>query len=249
MSLSVANFYKFIGLSGLTELRDRWQAAAERYLLVGTVTIAPEGINAALAGSAVALGQFEAWVRADPDFADVAFKMSQADSPPFRRLEVKIKRWTIRFAENGDPGLEAISAGPRISAAELAQLIATQSAAIVLIDTRNDYETEAGTFSGAVRLPIKNFTEFPQAFCQRFGAERDKAFVFYCTGGIRCEKAVPWAQAQGFANVRQLDGGILTFLAEQGGDGGFEGDCFVFDERRRVDGTLYAAGNAVTLLA
>jgi UPF0176 protein len=120
-------------------------------------------------------------------------------------------------------------------------LLASPRDDVVLVDTRNDYETDYGSFNGAVRLPVRTFTEFPAAFEARFGDAKDKTFVFFCTGGVRCEKVVPWAAARGYTRATQLDGGILAYF-ERHGSAGFDGDCFVFDARWLVDGALAEVG-------
>jgi len=237
MQNRIVNFYKFIALESLPDLRASLRAEAARRDLLGTILLAPEGINAGLSGPDHALADFIVWLRQDPRFADVELKESGGVSRPFRRLLVKIKPWVIRFAEADDPDVQAIRAGGRLTPMELRELLRRRPEEVVLVDTRNDYETDYGAFAGAVRLPIQRFTEFPAAFERVFGDQKDKTFVFYCTGGIRCEKVVPWAQAHGFIGATQLDGGILKYF-EECGDEGFAGDCFVFDGRWVVDSKL-----------
>jgi UPF0176 protein len=152
-------------------------------------------------------------------------------------MEVKVKRWIIRFAEANDPAVHAILEGDRMTPSEVKAALEEKADDFIIVDTRNDYETDVGAFAGAVKLPIKTFTEFPQAFLAAFPDQRDKRILFYCTGGVRCEKVVPWAKAQGFDRATQLDGGILKYLEEHGG-AHYQGDCFVFDDRFQLDGDL-----------
>jgi UPF0176 protein len=237
MSFSVINFYKFVQIDNAKELRYPWRDEARRLGLVGTILFAPEGINCALCGEPEGLEDFLVFIRQDVRFADVEPKWSLSPKRPFRRMEVKVKRWIIRFAEASDPSLPEILGGSRMSPAELKSAIEARPEDFVIVDTRNEYETNVGAFEGAVRLPIKTFTEFPDAFMAAFGDQRDKQILFYCTGGVRCEKVVPWAQARGFARATQLDGGILKYFEEHGG-AHYQGDCFVFDDRFQVDGEL-----------
>ncbi|MBM4253924.1 MAG: sulfurtransferase [Deltaproteobacteria bacterium] len=237
MSFSVINFYKFVQIDDAKALRYPWRDEARRLGLLGTILLAPEGINCALAGEANALEAFLGYLKSDVRFADVVPKWSETPKRPFRRMEVKVKRWIIRFAEASDPSVAAILGGDRMSPAELKAALEEQAGDFIVVDTRNAYETDVGAFTGAVRLPIKTFTEFPDAFLAALGDQRDKQIVFYCTGGVRCEKVVPWAKAHGFERATQLDGGILRYFEEQG-SAHYEGDCFVFDDRFQVDGAL-----------
>ncbi len=233
----VYNFYKFIELSDLPELKDAWKAECSRLGLKGTILIAPEGINVALAGAQEQIDAFISFVKLDQRFADVIPKISVTKAPPFRRMEVKIKRWIIRFAEQNDPNVRDILDAPRLTPQETYELIQKNPDDVIFIDTRNDYETETGAFQGAVKLPLKCFTEFPAVFEERYKEQKDKLFVFYCTGGVRCEKVVPWAIERGYARSTQIDGGILKYF-EDVGQQGYEGTCFVFDDRREVGASL-----------
>jgi UPF0176 protein len=237
MSYKIANFYKFVELEDLPGLRLAMLAAAGAHELIGTIILAPEGINASLAGTQEGLEAFADGLRADPRFCDLTLKLSDGDRRPFRKLYIRLKPWIIRFADDVTLTPAEIDAGKRVSPTQMRDLVRATPEDVVLVDTRNWYETDYGSFAGARRLPIKRFTQFREAFEEEFGAARDKTFVFFCTGGIRCEKVAPWAERQGFPNSYQLDGGILNYFKEYG-DEGFEGRCFVFDGRWLVDGRL-----------
>lgn len=239
MSCSILNFYKFVSLTNLKEIQDLWKAQAKSLGLLGTVLLAPEGVNCGLAGPREALTTFLEFVERDSQFSQLNPKWSEAPQAPFRRLEVKVKRWIIRFVEQKDPDVPSILGAARMNPAELCQRLKESSADFIVVDTRNDYETEVGMFEGAVRLPIKTFTELPDAFLEAFAEHKDKTILFYCTGGVRCEKVVPWAVEHGFTKATQLDGGILKYFEEMGTEG-YQGDCFVFDDRSLVDGQLQA---------
>ncbi|TWI12050.1 sulfurtransferase [Aerolutibacter ruishenii] len=213
-----------------------WAEAGE---LLGTVLVAPEGINVFLAGSAEAIEAFLAQLCADARFADLLVKYSRSASQPFARLKVKLKREIIAFRrDNASPLVgRAPAVTPEVLARWLEQGHDDGGRRIVMLDTRNREEFEYGTFAGALTLPIDNFTDLPDALAPHRDALRDATVVSFCTGGIRCEKAALWMQADGMHNVLQLDGGILGYF-EQVGGAHYDGRCFVFDERVALDPQL-----------
>lgn len=233
--LAIVNFYKFVPIEAPLVLRESLRAAALERGLLGTVLLAPEGINAGLCGDSAALDSFLRWLRLDPRFSDVVPKQTFGTFAPFERLLVKVKRWIIRFAEDQDPNVDEIHAAPRLSPQDLRTLLADRPKDVILVDTRNRYEVDFGTFNGAATLPIDAFSEFPHAFDAAYGDQKDKTFVFFCTGGVRCEKSTPWAIARGYKNAVQLDGGILKYF-EECADEGWTGQCFVFDNRWTLNG-------------
>ena len=239
-SYKILNFYKFIELDALEELKEAHYQEAFRYNLIGSIYVAAEGVNVALAGSDWGLDQYMAFVRRDPRLADVVPKFSRGQVKPFRNLCAKVKPSIIRFDEGVELSVDEICDGARLSPQEVHRLIKESPQEAVLVDTRNWYETDYGTFAGAQTLPIKKFTQFTQAFLERYGNQKELKFVFFCTGGVRCEKVVPWARRAGFQQAFQLDGGILKYFEEFGGDG-FDGQCFVFDHRWILDGSLNEA--------
>lgn len=216
-------------------VRD-WAEAGE---LLGTVLVAPEGINVFLAGSAEAIEAFLAQLRTDARFADLLVKYSRSASQPFARLKVKLKREIIAFRrDNASPLVgRAPAVTPEVLARWLEQGHDDGGRRIVMLDTRNREEFEHGTFVGALTLPIDNFTDLPDALAPHRDALCDATVVSFCTGGIRCEKAALWMQADGMDNVLQLDGGILGYF-EQVGGAHYDGRCFVFDERVALDPQL-----------
>ena len=237
MSYTMVNFYKFVHLEDLDRLKTVLQVRAKPLGLTGNFLLAPEGINGAFAGSAYAVKQFGDYLQQDERFTDVVFKTSSGSRKPFKHFRVKIKDSVIRFAGDDDPPVEAVLTGKRVSAAELHTWLRNEPDLVTLVDTRNWYETDHGSFDGAELLPIQSFTEFPKVFLQRFAGQWNRRFVFFCTGGIRCEKVAPWAEAQGFTQAYQLDGGIIEYFRAYGSEG-FNGNCFVFDHRWLLDGQL-----------
>lgn len=242
----VINFYKFLELSDddMVAIRASHLGFLGQYSCLGSILIAPEGLNVAVWGAKDVLDRYVAMVKADPRFADIVVRYSAGRLVPFKALYCKVKPWIIRFADDLEFPVEDITNGERLAPAELARTLAQGIPDdTVLIDTRNVYEYEFGRFEGAKGLPIDHFTEFTTAFEAAYGDQRDKKFIFYCTGGVRCEKVVPWAKTRGFDRVTQLDGGILGYFDEVGA-AHYEGRCFVFDRRWILDATLSEVDDA-----
>lgn len=227
--------YRFAPLPGdLKPLRERLRERGRALGLKGTVLLASEGINLFLAGPERAARAFLAEIRALPGFAELEAKESWSATQPFRRLLVRIKKEIIAFGVTGvDPALRP---SRKISPHELKHWL-DEKRPIVLLDTRNDYEVRLGTFRGALTPPLTHFREFPEAVRQLPPELKDRPIVMFCTGGIRCEKAGPFMEREGFRDVWQLDGGILKYFEEVGG-AHYDGECFVFDQRTGVDPAL-----------
>lgn len=226
--------YRFAPLSELEALRDRLRGIGTAGGLKGTILLASEGINVFVAGEREAIEALVKEIRSVAGLEDFAPKESLSASQPFGRLLVKIKREIIAF---GVPGIDPARApAPRVSPEMLKRWL-DEGEPVVLLDTRNTYEVAAGTFHGAVSVDIRHFRDFPRATSALSDSLKQARVVTFCTGGIRCEKAAPYLQSVGFADVYQLDGGILKYF-EQCGGAHFEGACFVFDERGGVDSTL-----------
>ena len=215
------------------------RAVAEAGALRGTVLVAGEGINLFLAGEDSAIRRFLEWLWADARFSSLAVKESRSRAQPFARLKVKVKREIIAFRrDNASP---LVRRAPSVTPATLARWIGQGSddagRRLVLLDTRNREEVAHGSFAGALALPIDNFTDLPDALVPHRSALADATIVSFCTGGIRCEKAALWMHDDGMDNVLQLDGGILGYF-EQVGGAGYDGRCFVFDQRVALDPRL-----------
>ena len=227
-------------------LRERAEAAGLR----GSILVAPEGLNLFLAGEETPLRGFLAWLRADPRFTPLQARESWSESVPFAKLKVKRKDEIIAFRREHASPLETGERAPAVEPATLAHWIEQghddAGKRLVLLDTRNREEFGFGTFAGALTLPIDNFTDLPDALAAHREALADATVVSFCTGGIRCEKAALWLRNDGMDNLLQLDGGILGYFEAVGG-AGYDGRCFVFDERIALDPALMplADGNAV----
>ena len=231
--------YQFTLIPDPPALAERLHAWAEEAGLRGSALVAPEGINLFFAGKDAGVRGVFARLHADPRFADMRVKYSHSKAQPFARLKVKVKPEIISFRrEDASP---LARRAPTVSPSTLSQWLAQghddAGKRVVMLDTRNQQEVEYGTFSGALTLPIDKFTDLPAALEPHRDSLADATVVSFCTGGIRCEKAALWMQESGMGNVLQLDGGILGYFEEVGGQG-YEGRCFVFDERVALDPAL-----------
>jgi UPF0176 protein len=231
--------YHFVLIADPEALASQLHAWAETGGLRGTSLVAGEGINLFLAGEEGAVHAFFDQLRADPRFAAIRIKFSHSRRQPFARLKTKVKPEIISFRR--DDALPLAGRAPAVAPATLAQWLQQghddQGKRVVLLDTRNRQEVEYGTFDGALTLPIDKFTDLPEALEPHREGLADATVVSFCTGGIRCEKAALWMQEAGMDNVLQLDGGILGYFEQVGGEG-YQGRCFVFDERVALDAEL-----------
>lgn len=239
MILNVAA-YHFVVIDDPAALAAELREACEAAQLRGTVLIAEEGVNLFLAGDAVRVRALVDDLRADSRFADMRPKFSDSSTQPFARLKVKVKPEIISFRQPGTTPLE-VERAPAIRPADLARWIEQgcddDGRRLVLLDTRNRDELQYGTFTGALTLGIDRFTDLPAAMQPHMADLADSAVVSFCTGGIRCEKAAMWLQQNGLDHVWQLDEGILGYFEQVGGLG-YDGRCFVFDERVALDPQL-----------
>ena len=227
---AVASFYVFRTLDDLDTLRNSLEAACIAAGLKGTVLLAPEGVNAALAGPRP---DIERVVAAHFPEADVKWTAAAPGNPVFDRLKVRLKPEIVTF------GLELSSStrvGSHVDPAAWDCLL--RDPTVTVLDVRNDYESDIGTFRGAKCANTATFGEFRDFVDRELHPDQDRRLALFCTGGIRCEKASAFLIEQGFEDVCQLDGGILGYLAEMETDGAFEGECFVFDQRVSVTGRL-----------
>lgn len=234
MSVHVTSFYRFTPLADETveKLKFVLEGLAESTGLRGLCLLGPEGINATLSGELAVLSEVKDLVRGQLNAADLLFKDSVTSKHPFHNFRVKIKDEIVTL---GRPGLAPASPiNFHLSPEEWHQ--AMQDPDAVVLDTRNDYEVDIGKFDHAVDFKLKEFREFPEAL-KKSGIAKDKKVLIYCTGGIRCEKAILEMHEQGYRNVHQLDGGILNYI-EKFPEQKFAGECFVFDYRVAVDQRL-----------
>lgn len=220
--------YAFVPLTPerVTALHAELSAFGEERGMKGLTLIAEEGINATVSGSATAISQWKECLTAL--FGNVQFKDSQAKGEVFKRWSVKIKPEIVAIK---DPSIRPAGKHRHLSPEEWNAMAYEGDA--VIIDARNTQEVAIGKFQNAIDPGTRSFSQFPE-FVRRSGIPKDQKVLLYCTGGIRCEKALIAMEAQGYSDVHQLDGGILGYL-ERFPDGLFEGECFVFDHRVAVD--------------
>lgn len=228
MRVKIAAFYKFVGIADPAALQNDLREFCVRRDVRGTILIAHEGINATVSGPHGAIDSLLDSLRADERFADLPVKFSGAIGHPFQRLKVKIKPEIVTF---GVPDLRPGDAtGHLVDPEDWNALISDPD--IVVVDTRNDYEVEIGTFEGARNPRTRTFGEFRDYVAADLASDPDRKIAMFCTGGIRCEKASAYLIAKGFKNVYQLSGGILNYLEHVAPEESlWRGECFVFDER------------------
>jgi RluA family pseudouridine synthase len=232
--------YQFASLTNLVPLRAQLLAKCKELQLKGTILISTEGINVFVAGGAPQVQSLLTELRSIPGLAHFTPKISVSDEQPFNRMLVKIKHEIIAF---GVPGIEpGKRTSPKLAPRELKRWL-DEGRPVTLLDTRNDYEVKLGTFKNAVSLGIDHFRDFPAAVHRLPTHLKQQPVVMFCTGGIRCEKAGPYMEREGFEHIFQLNGGILKYFEDCGGEH-YSGECFVFDKRVGVDSALAESDNS-----
>ena len=230
-----AAFYKFVDLPDAAQLKAPLLACCERHAVKGLILLASEGINSTIAGPADGVRAVLAYLRQDPRLADLQQKESWSERAPFYRMKVRLKKEIVTL---GVPGVSpTLLAGTYVKPQDWNALLSDP--ALVLVDTRNDYEVALGSFAGALDPRLERFADLPQWVAQSQalnppGGTKPKVAMF-CTGGIRCEKSTALLRAQGFNEVYHLEGGILKYLETVPPERSlWQGECFVFDERVSV---------------
>ena len=231
--LNVAG-YKFDPLENLDSLIPKFQNKCDELGLKGSVYLSPNGINFSIAGTEENVDTYIKFMEEDSRFRDIPLKKTFSETQPFRRMKVRLKKEIISLGRDDINPSELT--GNYISPKELFEMYEKKEDVIVL-DTRNEYETRVGIFENAIDLQLDTFRDFPSAIETLPVEYKDKQIVMYCTGGIRCEKASAVMMKAGFSDVKQLKGGVLNYFKETGG-AYWNGDCFVFDERVALDKEL-----------
>ena len=245
-SFLTAAFYKFVDLPDFAERRAPLLAVCEQHDVKGLILLAREGINSTIAGPAEGVYAVLAYLRSDPLLADLPHKESWSGRAPFYRMKVRLKKEIVTL---GVPGISPIHmAGTYVKPADWNALISDPD--VVVVDTRNDYEVEIGTFAHAVNPNIHAFSELPKWVedAERLGQSRGKKpkVAMFCTGGIRCEKSTALMKTLGYDEVYHLEGGILKYLETVPPEQSlWEGECFVFDERVSVGHGLVPGAHAL----
>jgi UPF0176 protein len=232
--------YRFVPLDDLEQRRQRLHDRAAAAGLKGTVLLAEEGINLFLAGEPGALRGWLEALREDAPFAGLDAKESWSAGMPFKRLKVKVKREIIRM--NMPAVRPSAGRAPAVAPTTLARWLQAgcddEGRPVVMLDTRNGFEVDAGAFEGAIDWRLERFSDFPARLAERRAELAGKTVVSYCTGGIRCEKAALVMQDLGLERAYQLEGGILRYFEQTEGAPHWQGRCFVFDERESLGADL-----------
>lgn len=234
-AIVVAALYRFVRLPDFEALREPLQQVMGQNEVRGTVLLAAEGVNGTIAGPRAGIDAVLSWLRADARLQPLQAKESYVDENPFYRTKVKLKKEIVTMGvEDIDPNHIV---GTYVKPSEWNALISDPE--VTLVDTRNDYEVQIGTFRNALNPKTETFREFPEFARENLDPQKNRKVAMFCTGGIRCEKSTAYLRQQGFTEVYHLEGGILKYLEEvPEAESLWEGECFVFDNRVTVNHQL-----------
>ena len=233
MNYQIITFYEFKRLENLPEIKATLKSAMSDFSILGTIIIAEEGFNATVSGLTKDIEKFVEILETTFE-TTLVYKSSFHIERPFLRAKVRIKKEivSLRKIVEIEKGV-----GTHAKPSDWNRIISDENT--IILDTRNDYEVEVGTFRGAINPNIEKFSDLPKFVAENFNPGTHKKIAMFCTGGIRCEKFAPLMKEMGFEEVYQLEGGILKYLEETPQDKSlWEGECFVFDDRIAVDGNL-----------
>ena len=233
--LTICALYKFTRLDDFEEIQGPLKIFLESLNIRGTLLLAKEGVNGTISGDNDSIMKSLDYLQKDERLVGLEYKFSYSEKPPFKRLKVKLKKEIVTLGvSNIDP---IFSSGTYVKPADWNELVNDPD--VILIDTRNNYEFEIGSFKGSINPNTETFREFPAYTKNNLEKYRDKKIAMFCTGGIRCEKSTAYLKSKGFENVFHLQGGILKYLEEVKEDESlWEGECFVFDDRVAVKHNL-----------
>jgi UPF0176 protein len=233
--IHVCALYKFVRLENFEALRTPLLAKMTSLDIKGTLLLASEGINGTIAGTKTAIEQVLNFLAQDANLNEFSYKLSYTDENPFHRTKVKLKKEIVTMGVEGIDPNQVV--GTYVKPKDWNALISDPQ--VLLVDTRNDYEVEIGTFEGALNPDTETFREFPQYVKDNLDKTKHKKVAMFCTGGIRCEKSTAYLKEQGFEEVYHLEGGILKYLEEVPSEQTmWQGECFVFDGRVAVNHDL-----------
>lgn len=235
LPIVVCAMYKFVTLDDYRALREPLLNTMNQAEVKGTLLLANEGLNGTIAGTREGIDSVLAWLNNDPRIAGIVYKESYEESNPFNRTKVKLKKEIVTMGVKGIDPKHIV--GTYVKPQDWNALISRDD--VVLVDTRNDYEYEVGTFQGALNPNTKTFRELPAYVKDNLDPAKHKKVAMFCTGGIRCEKSTAYLKEQGFEEVYHLEGGILQYLEEiPEAETLWQGECFVFDKRVTVNHAL-----------
>jgi UPF0176 protein len=231
--IQIITFYQFKRLENLSEIKAVLKSAMEEFSVLGTIIIAEEGFNATVAGLSSDIAKFIK-VLENTFETKLVYKSSFHAERPFLKAKVRIKKEIVSLRQQVE--IEKGS-GTHVKAADWNAIISDENT--IVLDARNDYEVEAGTFAGAINPDIEKFSDLPKFVAENFDPNKHKRIAMFCTGGIRCEKFAPFMKNLGYEEIYQLEGGILKYLEETPAEKSlWKGECFVFDDRIAVDNSL-----------
>jgi UPF0176 protein len=234
-SIVVCAMYKFVTLNNYQEIKPNLYKVMEDNQIKGTLLLANEGINGTVAGTREAIDTLLNWLQSDDRLTNISYKESFTEVMPFNRSKVKLKKEIVTMGIEGIDPKQVV--GTYVEPKDWNALISDPN--VILVDTRNDYEFQVGTFENAVNPNTETFREFPQYVQDNMSPAKHKKVAMFCTGGIRCEKSTAYMKEQGYEEVYHLKGGILKYLEDVAKDDTmWKGDCFVFDERVTVNHDL-----------
>ena len=234
-NITVCALYKFVRLENFEQLKQPFLTIMENNNVKGTLLLAEEGINGTIAGSQTGIDNVLAYLEQDNRLSPISCKVSFNTENPFQRTKVKLKKEIVTMGVEGiDPTL---TVGTYVKPKDWNALISDPD--VTVVDTRNDYEVEIGTFKNALNPNTETFREFPEYVEKNLDKNKHKKVAMFCTGGIRCEKSTAYLKEQGFEEVYHLEGGVLKYLEEVPQEETlWEGECFVFDSRVAVNHNL-----------
>ncbi|MED1864566.1 rhodanese-related sulfurtransferase [Fictibacillus nanhaiensis] len=230
--MRVLLYYKYVPIDDPESFKDEHLKFCKDLGLLGRIIVAPEGINGTVSGTYEQTQIYMDHLKADPRFEDIVFKIDEVEEHAFKKIFVRHKKELVtwRFEDDVDPNQLS---GKRLSPKEFYE--ALQDEDVIVIDGRNDYEYEIGHFRGAIRPDVKASRDFPKWVRENISQFKDKKVLTYCTGGIRCEKFSGFLLQEGFQDVSQLEGGIVTYGKDDEVQGKlWDGKLYVFDERISV---------------
>lgn len=231
----IAAFYKFVPIDDFETKRAPLLAKMQEYNIKGTIILAAEGINGSFAGLRSDMDLFYQFIKQDERLADLNFKETFDKENPFDKIKVKLRAEIVTIGDKSIDPLKTV--GTYLNPEQWNELI--RDPEVVLIDTRNDYEFELGTFKNSINPNTENFRDFPEYVQKHLLDKKDKKIAMFCTGGIRCEKSTAYLKDLGFENVYHLQNGIISYIEQMPQEQSlWEGQCFVFDNRVAIDHQL-----------
>ncbi len=235
---TICTLYKFVNLNNLSNIKIKLLKQMQDMDINGTILLAKEGVNGTISGSYLSINSIINYIKNNIT-GNVAYNLSYSQKKPFKRLKIKLKTEIVTMGIKGINPKKIV--GTYINAKDWNNLITSDN--VILIDTRNNYECEVGSFKDSINPKIESFREFPNWSKKQLAKHKDKKIAMFCTGGIRCEKSSAYLKENGFKNVYHLQGGILKYLQQvPKKDSLWDGECFVFDDRVTVKHNL-ANGN------